>query len=374
MTFLLIVSGSVLLLYMAIILFASYKIKKPFIQRGDKIYSNNTFSIIIPFRDEIENLKHIYSDLLDLKFDQSRIEIIFIDDHSTDGSFEWFEKCDLPVNYKLLKSLKVGKKQALIKAISLATGNYIITTDADCRLNPSWIKSIDETIDSLGPKLLIQPVITRFNKKLVCQFQYFDSLSLLGINMAVYNFRKYVSLASGANLVFQKKAYDIIKPFQDNVHIASGDDMFVLKSFIKHYPDSITLNYTLENLVVTKSENNWVKLIYQRMRWVGKMKRFNDSTSYFLGFLSIIVQIILIEFIIISAWFQNYYVLLIVFIWLVKSLVDYLFFKRIAQYFDQKVRWFNVFILEPVYMVFVPLVIVLSLFDSPKWKGRKIIE
>jgi hypothetical protein len=59
---------------------------------------------------------------------------------------------------------------------------------------------------------------------------------------------------------------------------------------------------------------------------------------------------------------------------LVKSVIDYIFLRRIAQHIDQKVRWFNVFILEPVYMIFVPLIVVLSLFDSPKWKGRKIID
>ena len=112
MTFLLIFSGSVLLFYMAIILFASYKIKKPVLQVSGKTFNNNSYSIIVPFRNEIENLKNIYFDLLDLEFDQSRIEVIFIDDHSTDGSFEWLGKCVKPVNFKLLASSKIGKKQA----------------------------------------------------------------------------------------------------------------------------------------------------------------------------------------------------------------------------------------------------------------------
>ena len=374
MTFLLIFSGSVLLFYMAIILFASYKIKKPVLQVSGKTFNNNSYSIIVPFRNEIENLKNIYFDLLDLEFDQSRIEVIFIDDHSTDGSFEWLGKCVKPVNFKLLASSKIGKKQALIKAISLSIGNYIVITDADCRLNPLWIKSIDETIESIGPKLLVQPVITSFKNKLVYQFQYFDSLSLLGLNMAVYNFLGYPLLASGANLVFEKNAFEKIEPFRENVHISSGDDMFLLKSFIKHYPDSITLNFTIENLVITKPENSWIKLINQRRRWVGKMKRFKDTTSYFLGLLSMIVQVILIELLIITVWYQNYYAFLFVSVWLVKSAVDYLFFRRIAQYFDQKVKWFNVFILEPFYMIIVPLIIIFSLLKSPKWKERKIVE
>lgn len=375
MTFFLFLSSIILLIYTAIILFAAYKIKKPdALAVQDTVINNNSYSIIIPFRDEIENLKDIYFDLLDLKFDQNRIEVLFIDDHSSDGSLEWLGKLDMPDNFKLLSSSKMGKKQALIKAISMATGNYIITTDADCKLHPLWIKSINETIELSKPKLLVQPVIANFEDKLVCQFQYFDSLSLLGINMAVYNFQKYPTLASGANLVFHKDTFTKIEPFKDNVNITSGDDMFLLDSFVKHFSNSIVLNYSPENLVITKSESSWIKLIDQRMRWVGKMKRFNNSTSFFLGLLSLMVQVMLIGLLFLSAYFQNYYAFLFVSIWLFKSTVDYLFLRRVAVYVDQKVSWLNVFVLEPVYMIFVPLITVLSLFKNPKWKGREILK
>ena len=372
MTFLLIFSGCIFLFYMASILFATYKINNPVLKVNEKTDTNISYSIIVPFRDEIENLKHIYSDLLDLNFDEQRLEVIFIDDHSSDGSFEWLNKCDMPDNFKLLASSKMGKKQALIKAITIATGSFIVTTDADCKLNPLWIKSIDETIGSNNPKLLIQPVITKFNSSLVNQFQYYDSLSLLGINMAVYQIQKFPSLASGANLIFQKEAFNRFEPFKDNVHIASGDDMFMLKSFIKHDPNSITLNYTSENLVVTRSENSWIKLLKQRMRWAGKMKRFNNTTSFYLGLLSVTIQVILIVLFILSVWHQKIYLFLL--IWLIKSVVDYMFFRKTAQCVGQKVKLFNVFILEPVYMIFVPLIVILSLFKSPKWKGRKISD
>ena len=146
--------------------------------------------------------------------------------------------------------------------------------------------------------------------------------------------------------------------------------MFLLKSFIKHDPNSIALNYTSQNLVVTRPENSWVNLIKQRMRWAGKMKQFNDATSFYLGMFSVIIQVILIVLFILSVWYQKIYLFL--FIWLVKSAVDYLFFRKIAQCVGQKVKWFNVFVLEPIYIIFVPLIVILSLFKSPKWKGRKI--
>ena len=356
------------------ILFAAYKINKPVLNVSNKNYSNNSYTIIVPFRNEMENLKLIYSNLLDLKFDQQRFEVIFIDDNSSDGSFEWLEKCDMPPNFKLLTSLKIGKKQALIKAISKASGSFIITTDADCRLHPHWIKSIDETIESKNPKLIVQPVITSFKNNPVYQFQYYDSLSLLGINLAIYNIRKQPTIASGANLVFQKEAFNKIEPYSDNVHIASGDDMFLLRSFLKHDPNSVILNYSPENLVVTKSENSWFKLVKQRMRWAGKMKRFNNTTSFYLGLFSVIIQVILIVFLVLGLWHQNYYLSVFVFSWLAKSGVDFIFFSKIAQQIGQRVSWFNVFMLELFYMIFVPLIVVFSLFKSPKWKGRKIVN
>ena len=374
MTFLLIFFACFFLFYVAIILFASYKISKPVIQQSVRNHSNNSYTIVVPFRDEIENLKHIYSDLLDLRFDQQRLEVIFIDDHSSDGSFEWLDNCDMPTNFKLLKSSKTGKKQALTQAISQASGSFIITTDADCRLHHNWIKNIEDTIDLNNPILIVQPVISEFKDKLLHQFQYYDSLSLMGINMAVFNTRNYPSLASGANLVFQKEAFIRIDPFRDNCHIASGDDMFLLKSFLKSDPNSITLNYSPGNLVITKPENSWVKLVKQRMRWTGKMKRFSNATSFYLGLFSVVSQVILITFLVLGLWHQSYYLILFVFSWLVKTVVDYLFLSKTAQQVGQKVSWFNVFILELIYMIFVPLIVVLSLFKSPKWKGRKIRE
>lgn len=375
MTFLLILSIIILLFYLAIILFAVYNLSKPFLfSERDNIKSGNTYTLIVPFRNELENLKNIYSDLLDLKFDRHRYEVILINDHSSDGSFEWLNKCDMPDNFRLLTSLKEGKKQALIKAISLSSGNYIVTTDADCRLQPFWLNTIDETIGLRSPKLLVQPVITMNSNNLISQFQYYDSLSLLGINMAAYNIQKYPLLASGANLVFQKEAFNKIEPFSNNVQIASGDDMFILTTFIKNDSKSIFINYTPQSLVITKAESSWINLINQRRRWVGKMKRFNNTSSYLLGLFSVIVQLVLIELLLIGVLYLNYFLMLFVFVWLVKSYVDYLFFKRIAERIGHSVNWLNVWFLEPIYMIFVPLVTVFSIFYSPKWKGRKIIE
>jgi cellulose synthase/poly-beta-1,6-N-acetylglucosamine synthase-like glycosyltransferase len=190
--------------------------------------------------------------------------------------------------------------------------------------------------------------------------------------MAVFKTQRYPSLASGANLVFQKEAFIKIKPFRDNWHIASGDDMFLLKSFLAADPQSVVLNYKPQSLVITRAETNWASFIKQRIRWAGKMKHFNGSTSFFLGALSVAVQVAWIGFLVISFNSSFYFALVFIGIWVLKSVLDYSFFYKIGILLGKKTKWITVFILEPVYMVIVPLILLLSLFIHPQWKGRKI--
>jgi len=373
MTFFLIFSALVLLIYSVIVLFAVLKIKVPIkTNQIPGILHGFTYTIIIPFRNEIENLTHILSDLKQLNFVKDRFEVIFIDDNSSDGSFEFLENSELPKNFKLLRALKDGKKQAIAQAISSASGSYIYTIDADCRLHPDLLRKVDDMVMVKKPGLLIQPVISYHGNSLLSRFQYYDYLSLMGINKAVVDFNGQPALASAANLIFNKETFETLKPFNDNLNISSGDDMFLLRSFLKEDHQSVFLNYTPENLVITNPEKSWPHLIKQRIRWTGKMRRFSSSISFFLGMLSMVVQIVFISLFVLGLSYQVNYILFFLCFWLFKSLLDYLFFKKTALLLGQKASWFEVLILEPLYMIFVPVVILLSLFVHPKWKGRKI--
>ena len=51
----------------------------------------------------------------------------------------------ISVGYKNLRVIKNngrGKKQAIRTGIGVASGDLIITTDADCRMEKGWIRTI----------------------------------------------------------------------------------------------------------------------------------------------------------------------------------------------------------------------------------------
>lgn len=105
-------------------------------------------SIVIPLFNEEESLKELYSEIKNIvaEFDY---EIIFIDDGSTDNSWNiLMNLSSLDNKIKIIKfHNNFGKAEALSEGFSLANGDYVITMDADLQDNPKEIKSIIDKID-----------------------------------------------------------------------------------------------------------------------------------------------------------------------------------------------------------------------------------
>ena len=81
-TFVFIITG----IYTILILSFSVGFKKVSVFKSQKKSSKNSFSIVIPFRNEAENLQPLLDSINNLKYAKSQYECIFIDDESTDES------------------------------------------------------------------------------------------------------------------------------------------------------------------------------------------------------------------------------------------------------------------------------------------------
>jgi glycosyltransferase involved in cell wall biosynthesis len=109
-------------------------------------------SVVIPIRNEEENIQILYSKLKEvLNKTGKSYEVIFIDDGSTDNSFEVLQ--ELKKKNKTLKVIQFGegygKSYALSAGFSLAKGKYIITIDGDLQDDPEEIPKFIEKIKDL---------------------------------------------------------------------------------------------------------------------------------------------------------------------------------------------------------------------------------
>jgi glycosyltransferase involved in cell wall biosynthesis len=112
------------------------------------------FSVIIPVYNEFENLNELYENLLaHLKIYQNNYEIIFVDDGSTDNSFEILDAlANKNPDIRLIQFRRnFGQTAAMTAGIEAADSELIIFMDSDLQNDaadiPILLKKINEGYD-----------------------------------------------------------------------------------------------------------------------------------------------------------------------------------------------------------------------------------
>ncbi len=110
-------------------------------------------SVVIPLLNEQESLKELHDWIAKvMQSNHFSYEIIFIDDGSTDNSWETIK--ELSTQNKQVKGIQFlknfGKSQALHAGFSKAEGDVVITMDADLQDNPEEIPDLFKMISNQG--------------------------------------------------------------------------------------------------------------------------------------------------------------------------------------------------------------------------------
>jgi glycosyltransferase involved in cell wall biosynthesis len=106
-------------------------------------------SVVIPLLNEEESLKELYDWIASVMQSNSfSYEVLFIDDGSTDNSWNTIEElCQKHKEVKGIRFLKnFGKSQALHAGFEQASGDVVITMDADLQDNPEEIPELFKMI------------------------------------------------------------------------------------------------------------------------------------------------------------------------------------------------------------------------------------
>lgn len=107
-------------------------------------------SIVIPVLNEADNLQPLYEQLKTALDKLNRTyEIIFIDDGSTDSSFEILERLNRLDNSVIIVRFRrnFGQSAAFSAGFNLASGDIVITMDADLQNDPKDIVKLIQKLD-----------------------------------------------------------------------------------------------------------------------------------------------------------------------------------------------------------------------------------
>lgn len=338
-----------------------------------------SFSIIIPARNEAANIGACLKSITAQNYPSHLIEIIVIDDYSTDNTAaivqQWQQQY---TNIQLIDLSKESrdattnsyKKWAIERAIHYARSEWIVTTDADCVAGKNWISSFAKCIEKEQPILIAAPVRFIYYPTLLGAFQYLDFLSLQGITAASVS-AGWHSMCNGANLAYQKAAFFSVNGFTGINHIASGDDMLLMNKIKQQYPGKTTYLFHPNAIVLTQPVFSWYELLHQRIRWASKADKYEDKSIF--GVLLFVYLYNLVLFIMPFLAFFDWRILIYwMLLLLIKTLTELRFMKPVSRFFGENhLHWFP--FLQPIHIVYTVIVGWLGKFGHYQWKGRRVV-
>lgn len=328
-------------------------------------------SVIVPARNEENNISDLLGDLSVQTYNKDNYEIIIIDDNSTDSTFNIAEDfCNKNPNFRLLGlNNRSGKKEAIIQGMQAAKGKLIITTDADCRMNIEWISTIAAFYCKYKPKMIVAPVIIGDDNTVFTQFQALELLSLTGSAAGAVGIHQPI-MCNGANLAWERECFyeqeDALKK-----KIASGDDVFFMLTLKKKYRKEILFLKSVDAIVYTKAQSTVNQFINQRKRWISKSAGYKDL-SVILSALTVYIISLLLLLLFVLMWYDPRFGKLFLILFIIKSLTDLIFLNMISSFF-KKQKLILLFIpAQIIYFFYVSLTGIAGIFGGYTWKGRKL--
>ena len=223
-----------------------------------KMPAPDQLTVIIPCRDEAENLPGL---LADLNAQSYPVSVVVVDDGSQDGTAQIAQSAGIQVQ----AVTGAGKKAALAQGFRAVQTPWLATVDADVRLHEDWARTLLSAGIAKDAACVLGGVIIEGGDVAWDRFQQLEFGVMQGWIAGGVRVGQ-LAMGSGANSLYRTDAYpaDALHP-----EYASGDDAFALNA-LRKAGISIHWCHDLQGRVRTQPVQTWKELWQQRARWASK--------------------------------------------------------------------------------------------------------
>lgn len=341
-----------------------------------EIPSNHSFrtkvSLVIAARNEANNIKQCLEAVLVQTYPAELLEILVVNDHSEDDTAKIVTNFqEKNIHLLNLPKNKTGKKQAIQIAIEQSKGVLIVTTDADCVMGEDWLQYLVSYYEENQSKLIAAPVSFHKGNSIFELFQTLDFMGMMAVSGAGIKGR-FMNMCNGANLAYERAAFDAVNGFEGIDHLASGDDMLLMQKIAKKYPTQIGYLKNKDAQTLTYAKPTVKTFLQQRVRWASKSSTYtNWQTLATLAVVWLLCISMVLDLILIS---YNYLFLFwFLFKFIAKGFADFFFLGMMTLFFDRP-KLMRAFI-PSLFFHWWYIVVVGFLGNVSKryeWKGRKV--
>lgn len=380
MNALLIITLGLAFLYGVLMLSYSYGWRrlKTFYPSAHAYTFSTKVSVIIPARDEEKNLPPLLEALQHQSYPANLFEVIVVDDFSEDGTAD-IVKYFPAANVRLIRMcdhisktqrLNSYKKKAIELAIGQATGHLIVTTDADCVMGPKWLETIVKFYETYHPRFIAAPVAYHHEDDFFKKLQSLDFMTMQGITGSVA-YLQTGTMCNGANLAYEKTAFEEVGGFTGIDMIASGDDMLLMYKIYHAYPDGVMYLKSQDAVVRTLPVDTVGGFMQQRIRWSSKADKYEDKRITRVLVLVYIWNVVLVLLALVAIFnpaLRSWLLGVLVY----KVVIELIFLAPVASFFRKAgmLAWFIPG--QPFHIIYVVAAGWLGKFGSYEWKGRQV--
>lgn len=242
-------------------------------------------SIIVCAKNEQENVAKFVPMLAEQNYPD--FEIVLIDDASSDGTLELFEKFEK--QYQNIKLVKVenneafwgNKKFALTLGIKAAKYEYLLFTDADCRpSSPDWIREMSSQFTMQKTIVLGYGAYEKIKGSFLNKIIRFETM-LTAVQYFSWAKAGKPYMGVGRNLAYKREEFFNVRGFMDHMKLRSGDDdLFVNQAATSK---NTTICYSPESFTYSEPKKSWKEWFTQKRRHVSTAGFYKTGDKIQLG-------------------------------------------------------------------------------------------
>ena len=326
-----------------------------------------TVSVVIAAKNEEQRIIPTLESLQKLDYPPEKLEVIIVDDASTDGTAHVVRKyADKFDNWHLIQIKQDSdkyhaKKMALAAGVDKARGQLIFTTDADCEVPGQWIRAMCAYFEP-GVDMVLGYSPLKTGKGLLARFLDFDNL-FSAIVVAAPTVLGFPVSSVGRNMAFRKSAYTKIGGYRALTKFRSGDDIHLTERMRDNSNGKIAFCADPQSFVYSQPPATGREIFYQQIRKNSKIldKSFRSAAISVLLFFVFVLFYTLPLFN--PAWLTVWLGVIVL-----KFLLEFVALIQAARIF----RANNLILLFPLMQVFYPLYVMvfglLGTLHLYKWK------
>lgn len=324
-------------------------------------------SVLVAARNEEKDLPELLRSFEQLDYPSDRIQFLFADDQSSDRTSQilgdWCAK-DSNRRFFTIASSQIrihhenGKANALAILEEKAIGDFYFFTDADCEVNPNWIR---EGISCFEGKVGMVIGITQVKAvNMLERFQEIDWWLTLGFVKMTTDLNLQTT-GLGNNMLISKEAYQRCGGFK-NLPFSLTEDLEISRA-IHREGFKIAHQVSPGMLTMTKPETSFRKLLQQRKRWMGGVM----TLPFYWKFILALQVIYFIAVLGIILWKPIFGLSLAV----IKIILQGMFLQGFARKAGARISWLTLVVFDFYNFYAIVLTILYYFWPSKtKWKSR----